>query len=84
MPCFQRGMAVSEKERCYARFMLGNNETCCPRGFCGVQWGKTKETTILKNSPYVFCAADSEYLGRFANFFIRETKIKHLISSIFC
>ena len=22
--------------------------------FLGVQWGKTKETTILKNSPYVF------------------------------
>jgi len=40
----------------------------------GVQWGKTKETTILKHSPYVSWAADSEYLGRFANFFFVITK----------
>ena len=36
--------------------------------FLGVQWGKTKETTSLKYLPYVFRAADSEYLGRFAIF----------------
>ena len=42
--------------------------------FLGVQWGKTKETTSFKNSPYVFLAADSEYLGRFAIFFIVISK----------
>ena len=47
MPCFQRGMAVSERERCYARFMMGKNRTSCPRGFYGVQWGKTKVVTII-------------------------------------
>ena len=36
--------------------------------FLGVQWGKTKETTILKHSLYVSWAADSEYLGRFQIF----------------
>ena len=59
MPCFQRGMAVSETKRCYVCFLLGKNRTCRSRGFCGVQWGKTKETTILKHSPYVSWAADS-------------------------